>query len=175
MDKTLVAKWRKSLEGLNGPTEMLKDFDSLTKLGGDIKHIIIEICIKHNFTKPFESDGKPRAIRHYLKTNSDFSGDIIEESGYRRGYDQGFKASLSMWQNHKSIAEAEKVSKEVKAWRIRPFQILDSPPGSEEGEKEWLLKWELVHEFSQLDPNSERSGEILIQLETLRRKNRKTK
>ena len=142
-----IAEWRNYLIRLKAPPALLKQFDEITKFAIvtkstlNIKCHVIEACVSHHFTAPFEQDGNVRVLRYQGDDCSVFSrGNPAEENSYRRGYDQGFSAALKMIKDRKSVKDMEEFGKSILAWRRRPFQIIGSLPGSEEGEKTWLKK-----------------------------------
>lgn len=139
-----LQQYRDYLAHLGAPTELLSDFDARVAIHQDLetsddpKDIVIEVCIQHRFLKPFEADGKARAFRNRINDDRDGVGDTVEEIGYRRGYDQGFQAAIAIWQDSRTLSEAEELAKRIHCWRVRPIQIIGSTPGDDEGETNWF-------------------------------------
>ena len=137
-----IANWRDYLVKLNAPEPLLVEFDETTKIAkaigskDDIQFHVIEVCLNHKFTAPFEHDGYPRVVRD----GDPCPKNATEENCYRRGYYQGFVAALELMKEQKSIIEIDTERQSLLAWRRRPFQIIQSQPGSDEGEATWLKK-----------------------------------
>ena len=135
------------LAHLGASRELLNHFDQLVAISehpittDKLKSSVIEVCIKHKFLRPFEVDGTPRVLRQVYNDDFDGVGDSVQEVGYRRGYDQGFQAALDLWRKQKTLSEAEEFARRLHSWRIRPFQILGSSPGDDEGEATWLNRF----------------------------------
>lgn len=146
MTNSIFTKYKNHLEGLGAAPELIKDFEgkyniSRSKDENMIRNFYIESCEKFNFTQPFEVDGRPRFSRNKHKGQNDSSRkDAIDENTYRRGYAQGFEAAIAMLEKENiSISNIKEHYQKIDKWRKRPFQILDTLPGDDEGEANWFL------------------------------------
>lgn len=110
------------------------------------RDLLIEACREANFTRPFEGDGRKRSYRARLLPEShpdyrdDIGGNFVflsrnspgEEQAYRRGYDQGFSASLSMLRDGESVATVQNRADAINKWRTETIQIIGTLPGHQE-------------------------------------------
>jgi hypothetical protein len=106
--------------------------------------LLIKVCRKFNFTRPFEADGTRRNFRPYLRESGDpeYCDDGAShiddlraaaiEQAYRRGYVQGFAEARRLHTDRKASTELVTREAELQQWRTGPIQIIGSPPGYDE-------------------------------------------
>jgi hypothetical protein len=106
--------------------------------------LLVQVCRKFNFTRPFELDGERRAFRPKFRQSqdpehcSDCASHVDEprapaiEQAYRRGYVQGFAEAKRLYSNGKALNELAARLDELQRWRIAPLQIIGSSPGYDE-------------------------------------------
>lgn len=154
LSKHYVQKFRARLSACKASKTILTDFDELIDINARlpetlqcrIEDLFEDICLRYNFTAPFESDGRQRTFRASLldcdhpQYKPDIGGNFIfsstntpaEEQCYRRGYSQGFAKARSMIEEKFTVSAIENKEAEIQLWRTSKIQLLGTLPGEKE-------------------------------------------
>jgi hypothetical protein len=126
-----VRAYLRLLRRCDAPPEVLADFVDIVEIDngiegerGDLEaldRLLLNVCVRHNFPRPFDQPGKRASFRPMLVGASDCAGthdefDPIAEQAYRRGYTHGFARARALIEGgrptHVQAAQAE-----LQRWR----------------------------------------------------------